>query len=415
MSFYDLRIAPLREGDQFNGFITVATDITESKQAAEQAQYYREIVENIQIGLYVYEVEACSAGYTLRCLSANPASHRLTGLDAQDFIGRTIDEGFPELRQAGLVDMAVKVLETRTTLKVDDFWYGDQRIPRSAWEFMIFPLTEHCVGIAFENVTARKVTEEQAHELQTELAHVARLSTMGEMASGLAHELNQPLAAIIAYADACQELIDSGRMEREQLQEVLRAVTNQAERAGKIIHRLRSLVKKGRPFRNAVQVNDAVREVSALLEPEIRNRGAHLRLELEEGLPATSADFVQIQQVLLNLMRNALDSMAEVDPQQRHLLVSTRITSEGQVEIAVGDRGRGISPENISRLFEPFFTTKAEGLGMGLPISRTIVESHGGRLWLAPNPEAGMTARFVLPVQVERGRDDASTNRLYRR
>src|SRR5262249_12978643 len=150
--------------------------------------------------------------------------------------------------------------------------------------------------VTFLDISDRKRTEEHARELQAELAHVARLSTMGEMASGLAHELNQPLAAIIAYADACQELIDAGRMDDVQLREVLRAVAGKAERAGKIIRRLRSLVRKSRPVTVPICINAAVREVAALLEPESRNIGAPLRLELEEGIAPAPADFVQIQQ-----------------------------------------------------------------------------------------------------------------------
>lgn len=414
-AIYSCRIAPLREGHRIVGLIGVAADITETKKATAQARYYAEIVESIQIGLYVAQVESTGDPETLRCVSANPAAALLTGVPAEEVIGRTVDEVYPGLRKTGVIEMALKVQRTRTPLEIDEFWYGDARVPRSAWQFTIFPVTDDCVGVAFQNVTERKRTEEQARDLQAELAHVTRLSTMGEMASGLAHELNQPLAAIIAYADACQELVDSGRMDRGQLLEVLRAVASQAERAGKIIHRLRSLVRKSRPVRNPIQVNEAVREVAALLESEIREAGVQLQLRLGEQLPHVPADFVQIQQVLLNLLRNGLDATADADSERRELVVSTDQTAEGQVQVMIRDGGRGVTQENIARLFEPFFTTKAEGLGMGLPISRTIVEAHGGRLWLTPNADGGMLARFVLPTIAERGVYVTGTDGVHRR
>jgi C4-dicarboxylate-specific signal transduction histidine kinase len=287
------------------------------------------------------------------------------------------------------------------------------------YSFCVAPMREgdEIVGLisVATDITEMKRAQENARELQMELAHVARLSTMGEMASGMAHELNQPLAAIIAYADACQELVESGRIDQNQLRDVLQAVASQADRAGKIIQRLRNLVKKSRPVRAAIQVNEAVREVAALVEAETREAGVRLKLNLEERLPAASADFVQIQQVLLNLMRNGLDAMVGADAGRRELDVSTRRNSDGQLEVAICDCGRGVACDDISRLFEPFFTTKAEGLGMGLPISRTIVEAHGGRLWLTPNPDVGMTAKFVLPGIDGRVPHVNETNGLHRR
>ena len=530
---FDCRNAPIFDlAGAVVGVIGVATDITDRRQAEEQVRYYAEIVESIQLGLYVHRLEQTATGETLRCLSANPASEQLTGITREEFIGRTIDDVFPNLRSSGLVDIARDVLRTRVPLRVDDFWYGDARVPQSAWEFTLFPLTNQCVGVAFQNVTERrlaaealsaseelnrlilqavpagivqvdrdgrivsantealeflgfgveslsnlgiddfrvetfwedgspcpvedypiarcletnlpqppatigvrrpdgtlrwavfsavplpdpeigdcrgavatflditerKLSEEQTQELQKELAHVSRLSTMGEMASGLAHELNQPLAAIIAYADACQELVESGRIVQGQLIEVLKAVSSQADRAGKIIHRLRKLVKKSEPVRAPITVNDAVREVASLLETEARNAGSYVRLEFDEHLPTVLADFIQIQQVLLNLMRNGLDAMADTEAGNRELAIYTRRSPEGHVEVAIRDRGRGVARENVSRLFEPFFTTKPDGLGMGLSISRTIVEAHGGRMWLTPNADAGMTVRLVLPA-----------------
>src|SRR5205807_3682015 len=163
------------------------------------------------------------------------------------------------------------------------------------------------------------------HRLLDELAHVGRISTMGEMASGLAHELNQPLAAIVAYVDGCQELVDSGRMHSSELKDVLRSVSSQAERAGHIIHRLRQMIKRSQPVRAQMNVNDAVREVADLLEGQARQSGVAVQLELDENLPEAAADFLQIQQVVLNLMRNGFDAMANIPREQRQLAVETRL------------------------------------------------------------------------------------------
>ncbi|MGQ0637276.1 MAG: ATP-binding protein [Planctomycetaceae bacterium] len=248
------------------------------------------------------------------------------------------------------------------------------------------------------DITERRRTEEQACSLHNELAHMARISTMGEMASGLAHELNQPLAAIVAYADACQELVESERMSREQLREVLRSISSQAERAGKIIHRLRQLVRKSDPVRTAMCLNEAVREVAALLDLETRRAGVSLRLDLDAHLPEVCADLVQIQQVVVNLMRNGIEAMSDTPAGRRELHVATRRVSSQEVEVAVCDSGRGIDPATMERLFEPFFTTKPEGLGMGLSISRGIVAAHGGRLVLKANSAAGATVHCTLPA-----------------
>jgi C4-dicarboxylate-specific signal transduction histidine kinase len=237
---------------------------------------------------------------------------------------------------------------------------------------------------------------------------------MGEMASGLAHELNQPLAAIVAYADACQELVESDRMPREQLLEVLRSVSSQAERAGKIIHRLRRLVRKSDPARAAICLNDAVRDVVALVEIEARRAEVSLRLELDPGLPVLCADLVQIQQVLVNLIRNGIEAMSETQPDRRELCIVTRRPSPAEVEVAVCDAGRGLDRETMQRMFEPFFTTKRDGLGMGLSISRGIVAAHGGRLNLTPNPDGGVTVRCTLPITDAEVLHEPESDGLYR-
>jgi C4-dicarboxylate-specific signal transduction histidine kinase len=247
-----------------------------------------------------------------------------------------------------------------------------------------------------------------------ELAQSGRISTMGEMASGLAHELNQPLAAIVAYVDACQELVESGRMDGQQLSTVLRSVSSQAERAGQIIHRMRKMIRRTQPVRTGMNVNDAVREVVELLEAEARQAGAAIDLDLADDLPQIEADFLQIQHVVLNLVRNGVEAMKRVPADQRRLVIATGRTAAGEVEIAVHDLGDGLGGARPDQLFEPFFTTKPGGTGLGLSISRTIVEAHGGRISMTANSPRGATARFTLPPGSGKAVHDETTDRVHR-
>jgi C4-dicarboxylate-specific signal transduction histidine kinase len=258
------------------------------------------------------------------------------------------------------------------------------------------------IGVATDT-TERRRAEWQSRRLLEELAQTGRISTLGEMASGLSHELNQPLAAIVAYVDACLELVESGKMDNQQLAVVLRSVSNQAERAGQIIHRLRKMIRRSQPVRAPMSVNDAVREIAALLESETRQADVTLELELSDGLPEAAADFLQVQQVIQHLVRNGLEAIADVPSDRRRLLIATGPTPAGDVEIAVRDLGRGLAGVAAENVFEPFFSTKSNGLGLGLSISRTIVEAHGGRIWMTSNATHGATARFTLPAAAQKG------------
>jgi len=399
---------------EFAGTIGVAIDITERHQAELQVRRYADIVEHIDVGLYVHKFERTATGATLRCASANPASERMTGISARDYVGRTIDEVYPDLRRHGLIDFAEQALTTGKPVEFKHFHYGDATVPESDWSWTLFPLADEHVAVMFQNITARVQGEHQMRRLLAQLAHVERVSTMGEMASGLAHELNQPLAAIGAYVDACLELLASGRIETEQLVEVLRSVSAQADRAGQIIHRLRGMVKRSHPDRTSMSVNDAVREVAELIEPRTRQAGVTLQLDLEEGLPEVTGDYLQIRQVVLNLIQNGLDALGDCPPERLKLAVATRLEADGEVETSISDWGYGLTEQSAKRLFEPFFSTRPDGLGLGLSISRTIIDAHGGRIWVTPNSEQGVTARFSLPINDGKAGYHADTDGLHR-
>jgi PAS domain S-box-containing protein len=249
------------------------------------------------------------------------------------------------------------------------------------------------------DVTERKTAEESARLHVAELAHLARVSTMGHMASGLAHELNQPLGAILNYAGACEEQLESKTPSHEMMLKALHEVMNETRRAGTIISRLRSFVRKQQPQSVVLDLNDLVEQAIHLLGFELRHQGIRPRLRLAGESPKVFADLVQIEQVLVNLIYNALEAMGQTPAGSKALTVETTMSEDDhRVEVCIIDTGHGVSPENMESLFNPFFTTKPHGLGMGLNISRSIVESHGGRLDAAANPEGGMRFCFALPV-----------------
>ena len=247
-----------------------------------------------------------------------------------------------------------------------------------------------------QEMADRRQAEQSARQRQDELAHVARVSTMGEMAAGLAHEINQPLGAITSFAEGSLRLIEAGSPDLGRLGEAINEVSEQARRAGRIIRRLRSFVAKGQPQKSLCDLRGLAEEVVDLIAMDIRHETILFRLEIPESLPPVSADRVQIQQVLLNLMRNAIEAMGAVDADARELVVSAS-QMEDTIVVAVSDSGPPCPPTDLARLFDAFYTTKTAGLGMGLSISRSIVQAHGGRIWATPNAETGLTVRFSLP------------------
>ena len=243
----------------------------------------------------------------------------------------------------------------------------------------------------------RRLAEERARQRQDELAHVARVSTMGEMAAGLAHEINQPLGAISSFAEGSLRLIESGTPDLGLLGEALGEVADQARRAGRIIRRLRTFVAKGKPQKSICNMRALTEEVVDLIAMDIRHEKILFRLDISESVPPVSADLVQIQQVVLNLMRNAIEAMTSVEADDRELVVGASVL-ENMVVVAVSDSGPPCSATDLSKIFDAFYTTKESGIGMGLSISRSIVQAHGGRIWATPNAEAGLTVRFSLPL-----------------
>jgi two-component system sensor histidine kinase TtrS len=262
------------------------------------------------------------------------------------------------------------------------------------WWVVHVARVEHLVRRRTEEL---KRAHEDARRHRDEMEHGARLALLGEMASSLAHEINQPLAAIANYASGCERRLAAGT-DPEGVAEAVHRITGQAERAAGIVKRMRAFVRKRVPEPQTLDLNEPVREALGLFQATAARRGVTASTSLAASLPAVRADRVQIEQVVLNLLKNAADAMAERP--SRHLAVATA-EGQGSVEVMVTDNGPGLSPEAREHLFEPFFTTKPDGLGLGLSLSRTIVEAHGGRLWADDAPGGGACFRFTIPIAPE--------------
>ena len=336
----------------------------------------------------------------------NPAFERITGYRSDEIIGNTA-----KLLRSGRHDPAFYRRVWRTLLRGESFhdifinrrkdgvlYYEEKTITPIKDEHGV---VTHVVATG-KDVTKRKLTEERARQHQAQLAHVQRVSAMGTMATSLAHELNQPLAAIVNYARGCMHRLRDGEARPDELVTALENIVAQGNRSAEIIQRVREFLRKGKPLRTRADINQIVREAADLARLEARQKDVALRLELTEDLPLVLVDAVQIEQVVLNLVHNAIEAIDEAQCPRREVIVQTAPDPKNGVEVIVRDTGPGLPVKNSDRLFEPFFSTKSVGMGMGLSISRSIIEAHGDRLSVMANTDGGAVFHFALPA-VERG------------
>jgi two-component system sensor kinase FixL len=345
--------------------------------------------------------------------SFNPASEALFGYAEEEVIGKNVKMLMPEPYQGEHDGYLSRYLET-----------GNKRIIGIGREVTAqrkdgttFPI-ELAVGeLEIEgetkftgfvrDVSRRREAEDQLlasqvrlQELQSEFVHVARLSAMGEMAATLAHELNQPLSAMMNYAQATRRMLSSPPLENsERIAELMTKAVEQANRAGEIIRRLRSFVAYGETQKNVEDISDVVNEACALSLVGARSEGVETTLALASDLPPVTMDRIQIQQVVVNLIRNSLD--ATTDQDERVIVIKTMLDDDNTLKVSVADNGPGIDEAIAEKLFQPFNSSKTNGMGIGLSISRTIIEQHGGRIQAAPNEGGGVIFSFTLPIDVE--------------
>lgn len=241
-------------------------------------------------------------------------------------------------------------------------------------------------------------------QVEEKLQNTACLITMGEMASSLAHELNQPLSAIANYSQGCVDRIMNDEVNPKDLLDVLQKIGSQADRAGNIIRHIRDFVSKRENQRHLCKINDIITDVISFADIEARAQGIKIVFKTESDLPPLSIDRIMIEQVILNLIKNGVESMQHTELHKRELSLNVKKSENVFIEVAIGDRGHGIMPESLDKLFLPFYTTKPNGMGMGLSICRSIIEFHQGRLWIEPNPGGGSLFKFILPVELNHAR-----------
>ncbi|MBI3140888.1 MAG: PAS domain S-box protein [Rhodocyclales bacterium] len=370
----------------------------EAEQALQHQYAFRKAVEDsLLAGLRVRDLQG-------RVTYVNPAFCRMVGYTADELVGREPPMPYWIPEELGVLSSRLDSLRTERTplepIEVQIQHRSGQRLDVAVYEAPLLDADGRHTGwlATIVDITERKRAEELARQQQERLQFTARLVTMGEMASTLAHEINQPLSAIASYTTGCINRLDAEDLPREDLREALGKLASQAQRAGRIIRRVYDFVRRSEPQRAPCDINAVVEEAIGLIEADARKRGVRIVAELADGLPALLADRVMLEQVLLNLMRNGIEAMQAVPAENRELTVGTAQT-EGGLMVGVADRGGGIVREVAEHLFEPFFSTKPEGMGMGLNICRSIIEFHKGRLWVDANPQGGTIFRFTLPVE----------------
>jgi PAS domain S-box-containing protein len=363
----------------------------QEQAACESERRYRRLIETAQDGI-------CVIDFSGRLVECNDSFCRIVGYSPSELRRMTISD----LEAVESPEQVLLHIHRVNQLKTDRFETKHRRKDGTLIDVEVAATVldpqDGRFFIFVRDTTEHKRIEARIKERETTLLHAARLSTLGEMASGIAHELNQPLSAILSYSDACLSLSEAKPPDIPRIVRNLGEIISQGERAGVIIRRMRALAKGRQPCCSCADLNDMVRNAVALVRWELSQNGVQLELELAESLPLVYADSIQIEQVLLNLIRNAIDAMRHTTGEPRKLTLRTKALRDDQVCGEVCDTGVGLSQTQTERLFEPFFTTKPDGLGIGLSISRTIIEGHKGILEARPNVGAGAVFSFTLPV-----------------
>jgi len=363
------------------------------RQAAEEAlQAQNRLIDGILATLPVVAFRIDGDGVVEEMVGAGLAN---LGLKDRGLVGWSLPKAYPASREQVARALSGETVRFEARGRRHDK-------PFAFDTFMAFDEARGSGAVGFAiDITEHTLAQERAKKLRSQLVHIARVATMGEMASGIAHELNQPLGAIAMRAEVAARSIRLGKEPTQQhMLGLLDNIAEQTHRAGQILRRMRDFVKKTEPSRSTVDLGETIREVVALLESELQHAGIGLTCRVDQPLPNTLADKIQIQQVLLNLMRNAIEAMEHTEPDRRELHVQAT-ARDGVLEVAVRDSGCGLPDDGAERLFGAFYSTKLEGMGMGLAISRSIIEAHGGHISAAPNADRGATFTLILPIAEE--------------
>jgi PAS domain S-box-containing protein len=386
-------------GEQIANYV-VYRDITGQKRAEDRLREsearFREMADTAPVLIWMTGTDAL-------CNYFNKPWLEFTGRSMEQEVGTGWTEGvYPDDVQ-GCFDVFLPAFHARKPFRMkyrlrradgEYRWVIESGIPRytGAGEFAGY------IGSNIDITDLRRAEEERERlrQLEADLAHINRVSMMGELAASLAHEIKQPIAAAITNARACVRWLRRDEPDTAEACEAASRMVNDARRADDILDRVRSLYGRDTTQRELVDVNETIREMIVLLHDKANRNSISIRTELDGALATITADRVQLQQVLMNLMLNGFEAMKDASGE---LTVTSKKTADGQLLISVSDSGIGIAPDQAERIFEAFFTTKPQGTGMGLPISRRIIESHGGRLWASANAGRGATFQFTLPTQ----------------
>jgi PAS domain S-box-containing protein len=346
------------------------------------------------IGIFIWATDG-------QITDANEAFLGMIGYNRDDLISgrlRWTELTPPEWR--AVTEQSIEEVKATGTVQPFEKEYlrkDGSRVPVLVGRAMFEGRSDEGVGFVLD-LSDRKRAERAYTQVQTELAHANRVATMGHLTASIAHEINQPIGAAITYANAALNWLGRETPNLEEVRRALGLIVEAGIRAGDVIDRIRALVKKAPPRKDRVEINEAIREVVELTRPEMVENAISVQMQLAESLPAVQGDRVQVQQVILNLVINAIEAMSAMSVGPRELLISTRRSESDGVLVALYDSGPGLSPESADRLFESFYTTKSSGLGMGLSICRSIVEAHGGCLWASANSPRGAVFQFTLPT-----------------
>jgi len=377
---------------RLDNVLLTLTDITERKRA----QYLTtQVFEASPDGICVF-------GRDYRCRRANDGVARIWGMPPERAVGAHLSELLDTEGFAQRVKPALDRCFAGEDVSYAS-WVSSRGLGRRYLSVSYSPLRPASDRVEAALVVARDLTDlmqawDALREAQAELARVTRVTMLGEITASIAHEVNQPLAAVVMNGNACRRWLATDPPNLDEARAAAQRMVKDGERAGQVLARIRALVKRGTTERNALDVNDVIREALGFTRAELERQRVAIRTELNDDLPAVVGDRVQLQQVLVNLILNARDAMADLTGRPPELTVGSRRETSGGVLVEVRDCGRGIDQEQAGRIFEAFFSTKPAGLGMGLSVSRSIVEMHGGKIWAAPNDGPGATMRFTLPA-----------------
>jgi PAS domain S-box-containing protein len=337
----------------------------------------------------------------VKILDVNDATIELFGARTKEELLVSLNRLFLPETEAVFAQELIALAEGRTSFEAETMLQslkGERLEVLFTIAFPAEPSAMDSVLVSIVDITERKRSQQALERAQAELAHVNRVSTLGELAASIAHEVNQPIAGVVTNADAALRWLAANPPDLEEVKESLHGIVNDGKRAGEILGRIRALVKKAPAQKEPLDINEPILEVVALTRSDAQNNGVTLQTQLQPALPPVLGDRVQLQQVVLNFILNAIEATRGVDKYRRNVVISSGKNSN-DVVVAVRDTGVGLDADSAERLFQPFYTTKASGMGMGLSICRSIIEAHGGRVRAARNADAGATFQFTLPAQ----------------